>query len=87
MEALGAEGLLVSPTGGPWGDKGVRPGRPRASVSPQTERKFGPGMGQKRTESGQLSVCARALGRLVCPFYPKRTEANRIGSRGGVGLT
>ncbi|XBI75444.1 hypothetical protein VPH35_068812 [Triticum aestivum] len=33
------------------------------------------------------SVCARALGRLFCPFYPKRTGADRIGSRGGVGLS
>ena len=55
-------------------------------VSPQKRRKLGPQMGRKRTQSGQKSVCARALGRLVCPFYPKRTEANRIGSRGGVGL-
>ena len=45
VEVLGAVGLLMSPTGGPRGDKGVRPGRPRASVSPKTECKFGPGMG------------------------------------------
>ena len=57
------------------------------SVSPQKRRKLGPRMGRKRTQSGQKSVCARTLGRLVCPFYPKRTRADRIGSRGGVGLT
>ena len=54
--SVGREGLLVSPTGGPRGDKGMRRGHPRASVSPQTERNFGPGMDRKRTDSGHLSV-------------------------------
>ena len=55
-EALEANGLLVSPTGEPRGDNGVRRGRPRSAVSPQTERKFGLGLGRKRTESRHLSV-------------------------------
>ena len=76
----------MSPTGGPRGDKGVRRGRPRASVSPQTERKFGPGMGRKRTESGHLSVWGRALGRAIRSFYPKRMHPDRMGSHAGVGL-
>ena len=57
------------------------------SISPQKRRKLGSRMGRKRTQNGQKSVCARALSRLVCPFYPKRTGAHRIGSRGGVGLS
>ena len=56
------------------------------SVSPQNWRKLGPGMGRKRTQNGQKSVCSRALGRPVCPFYPKWTGPDKIGSRGGVGL-
>ena len=50
---------------GHGGDKGVRRGRPRASVSPQTERKFGPGMGRKRWN---LDICPFEAARWVALF-------------------
>ena len=52
----------------------------------QTRRKFALEMGRPGHKTDKMGPGRRALGRLVCPFYLKRMRADRIGSRGGVGL-
>lgn len=56
------------------------------SAVTQTRRKFALEMGRPGHKTDRMGSGRRALGRLLCPFYPKRTGADRIGSRGGVGL-
>ena len=56
------------------------------SVATETRRKFALEMGRPGHKTDKMGPGRCALGRLVCPFYPKRTGPDRIGSRGGVGL-
>ena len=46
---------------------------------PQTESNFGLKMGKSGHRPDETSVCSHVLGRSVCPFYPKRTHADRMG--------
>ena len=55
------------------------------SVATQTRRKFALEMGRPGHKTDKMGPGRRALGRLLCPFYPKRTRPDRIGLRGGVG--
>src|SRR3954462_3419640 len=69
----------------------TRPRRGRArvrlmSAATQTRRKFALEMGRPGHKTDKMGPGRRALGRLLCPFYSKRTGPDRIGSRGGDGL-
>ena len=55
------------------------------SVATQTRRKFALEMGRPGHKTDKMGPGRRALGRLLCLFYPKRTGSDRIESRGGVG--
>ena len=57
------------------------------SAATQTRRKFALEMGRPGHKTDQMGPGRRALRYSVCPFYPKQTGPDRIGSRGGVGLT
>ena len=56
------------------------------SAATQTRRKFALEMGRPGHKTDQMGPGRRALGRLVCPFYPKRTGPDKMRSRGEVGL-
>ena len=56
------------------------------SVATQTRRKFALEMGRPGHKTDKMGPGRRALGRLLCLFYPKRMGPNGMGSRARVGL-